>query len=317
MPDDTILLAMELSSRRLADVRRRVSDADVIALAPEELLAHAPRATAIAAWGDLSPALGPLVAAAGRLTWVHCLGGEAGDLAAAAARHPARPRVTWRKGLGATLTAEHALAALLALAGRVPLAIAHTTRGEWRRRARVQLPGGLAVAGCGPIGAAVARLGAGVGLEVTVLDRGVIPSLPPGVAVLGAGDRERLLRRSHNLVVALPASARGWLGPDAIRRLPEGALVVVLSPPGIADEEALGQALRAGALGGVAVLGPRQHDPPPALAEHPGAVVSPVDLGQWPAVLPPALGSFLRCRASLRARSALPQGVVALDPSSS
>lgn len=316
MPTDTILLAMELSPQVLAEIRARIPAATTVAAAPRKLLEHAPLATALAAWGDLSPILPSLVAAAPQLTWVHCLGGDATDLGCAALRHPGRPRVTWRRGLGATLVAEHTLAALLALRGRVPLHIAQAARGEWRHAARTELAGPLGIAGCGPIGAAVARLGAAMGLAVTVLDHGPTASLPRQVAVLDEAGRRELLRQSQNLVVALPARAQGWLGRDEIQLLPPRAQVVNLAPPGVVDEAALGEALRSGALAGIALLGPRREPPPPML-DHPGTILSPIDLAHWPALQIPALRSFLRSMACLATGAHLPQGVTTFEPSSS
>jgi phosphoglycerate dehydrogenase-like enzyme len=111
----------------------------------------------------------------------------------------------------------------------------------------------LGVAGLGPIGLEVARLGRALRMQVIGLRRRVRGDEPCETWELPR--LRELLPSLDHLVLALPLAAetRHLLDADALARMKPGATLVNVGRGALVDETALADALRAGRLGGAAL----------------------------------------------------------------
>jgi len=151
-------------------------------------------------------------------------------------------------------TADTAFALLLAAARRVPEADQFLRQGQWTA-ANAWAPdffvgkdvsgATLGIVGLGEIGRAVARRGAGFGMEVLAWNR--TPRDVPGVAMV---ELDELLQRSDfvSIHVALSAQTRNLLDAGRIGLMKPGAVLVNTARGGIVDERALAAALAGGGL---------------------------------------------------------------------
>jgi glyoxylate reductase len=159
-------------------------------------------------------------------------------------------------------TADLAFALLLALARRIVAGAATVRSGEWRTwepasDLGADLAGAtLGIVGWGRIGRAVARRAEGFGLEV------VHSSRSSGI------DLGELLERSDfvSLHCPLTPETHHLIGPRALARMKETALLVNTARGGVVDQDALRSALHDGAIAGAAL---DVTDPEPLPADHP------------------------------------------------
>lgn len=168
---------------------------------------------------------------------------------------PPGVRVANARGVHEPEMPEFALAMILALARRVPQALAQQARREWRMFAGLRLEGAtVGILGLGAIGQSLARRCAALGMRVVGTRRGGEP-LTHVDAVHPPGETDRVLRESDVVVVLLPLTpeTEGLLDGAALARMKRHALLVNLARGGIVDEAALAAALEAGQLGGAAV----------------------------------------------------------------
>ncbi len=166
---------------------------------------------------------------------------------------------------GNTIAAtEHTFAVLLALARRIPDAVASLRSGRWDRSAFVgtELRGKtLGVVGLGRIGQEVARRAQAFGMRVCGYD----PFLPAERAEamgIAFGTVDAVVAQSDVLTVHTPLTpqTRGMIGARELAALPRGALVLNCARGGIIDETALFEALSSGHLGG-AGMDVFEHEP--------------------------------------------------------
>lgn len=158
--------------------------------------------------------------------------------------------VTITPGANTTAVAELTLGSILALARRLPQAVAATRAGSWSRSTGWELSGKtLGVIGYGRIGQAVADLGRAFGMQVVASD----PFAPPtdGTPALTV---EELLGQADvvTLHVGLSEDTRHLIDGSAIARMKPGAVLVNTARGGLVDEDALADALRTGHLSGAA-----------------------------------------------------------------
>lgn len=148
--------------------------------------------------------------------------------------------------------AELAVAMMLGISRRFVAHRDHFRRHEWTRLETHMLRGRtVGVVGLGRIGREVVRLVTAFGAHVLGSDPVADDSWAAGAGV-ELTDLDDLVRRSD--IVTLHA-ARGSgnpviLGPDEIRSMREGAVVINLARGGMVDERALADALRSGRLAG-------------------------------------------------------------------
>ena len=169
--------------------------------------------------------------------------------------------VTNTPGANTTAVAELTLASILALARRLPQAVAATRAGSWSRRTGWELSGKtLGVIGYGRIGRAVADLGRAFGMRVVASD----PFAPPtdGTPLLMV---DELLEQADvvTLHVGLSDDTRHLIDGAALARMKPSAFLVNTARGGLIDEDALAEALQSGRLSGAAADA-FEHEPPGA-----------------------------------------------------
>lgn len=150
---------------------------------------------------------------------------------------------------------------------------------RWQPRLRPLLADlTVGVLGLGSLGSTIAERLAGFGAEVIGICRHARPA--DHVRRVVAADRWRsALPYCQALVLAAPLTpaTRGMVDGDALRQLPQGALLINVARGELIDEGALLEALRSGHLGG-AVLDAFSQEPLPAddpLWSEPGAWLTP------------------------------------------
>jgi len=216
--------------------------------------------------------------AATRLRLVH-LAGSGTDRFLPAPGLPGSVVVANARGLSAAAMAEFALAAVLALAKRLPRAYGNQLARRWQATPPVVLAGGRAVVlGAGPVGRAVGRLLRAVGLSVVGVRR-TAEACAEFDRTVTVDRLDAELAQAQVLVVAAPLTSdtRGLLDEARLRRCPPGTLLVNVSRGGIVDEEAVASLLHSGHLGGAA-LDTFAHEPLPVsspLWSAPDALLTP------------------------------------------
>ena len=198
------------------------------------------------------------------------------DLAAAAHRGVT---VCNTPGVNAHAVAEHTMALMLAVARRIPGIDREMRSGAWPRDMLVQLDGKtLAVFGSGAIGARVAQLARGFGMEVlTWSARGGTPAT-----------KDDCLRRADfvTLHLRLVPETQGFIGRREFALMKPGAYLVNTGRGALVDRDALIEALASRRIAGAGL--DVFHEEPvksgdPLLAS-PYTVLSPHNAGQTPEV---------------------------------
>jgi D-3-phosphoglycerate dehydrogenase len=153
-------------------------------------------------------------------------------------------RVHTIKGYGDTAVAEHTVALIFTAARDVARMDREVRSGVWTPQEGVQLLGKtLGVVGLGGIGAEVARIGKGLGMEVVAYNR--TPRPDAGVPQVNI---DTLLAKSDvvSLNLVLNDETRGFLSKERIARMKPGAILVNTARGALADEAALIAALQSG-----------------------------------------------------------------------
>jgi glyoxylate reductase len=159
-------------------------------------------------------------------------------------------------------TADLAFALLMASARRIPEAAAFAHSGEWSTWDPGAFLGHevhgatLGIIGLGRIGQAMARRGAGFGMEVLTTETRDQHNL------------EHLLSRSDFVSIHLPLTAgtRHLIGADAFQLMKPTAILINTARGPIVDQAALAEALHTGQIGGAAL---DVTDPEPLPADDP------------------------------------------------
>jgi D-3-phosphoglycerate dehydrogenase / 2-oxoglutarate reductase len=157
-----------------------------------------------------------------------------------------------------TSAAEHTIGLLVALARNIPQAHAALKQGRWERSTwgGIELEGKtLGVLGFGRIGQQVARRALGLGMRVVAYDPFVAKERFRELGVERGESPDDVLGAAEFLTLHLPLTAdtRGFLGRDAIEKLPAGARVINAARGELVVEEALADALRSGRLAAAAL----------------------------------------------------------------
>jgi D-3-phosphoglycerate dehydrogenase len=198
------------------------------------------------------------------------------DLAAAARRGVT---VCNTPGANAYAVAEHALALALAVARKIPQIDREMRGGAWPREMLMQLCGKtLGVFGTGSIGARVAHLGRGIGMDV----------LTWSARKDTAAAKDDILRRADvvSLHVRLTPESRGFIGAREFGLMKAGAILVNTGRGALVDRDALLAALGAGRIGGAGldVFHDEPLRPDDELLGCASAVLTPHNAGQTPEV---------------------------------
>jgi len=157
-----------------------------------------------------------------------------------------------------TSAAEHTVGLLVALARNIPQAHAALKQGRWERSAwgGVELEAKtLGVLGFGRIGQQVARRALGLGMRVVAYDPFVAKERFRELGAERVETADEVLSVAEFLTLHLPLTpeTRGFLGREAIAKLPDAARVINAARGELVDEEALIEALRSGKLASAAI----------------------------------------------------------------
>lgn len=182
-------------------------------------------------------------------------------------------------GVNAGAVAEHTVALILAVARRIPGIEREMRDGGWPRDMLVQLHGKtLAVFGSGAIGARVAQLAQGFGMEVLTWSA-------RGDTVAA---KEEYLRRADfiTLHLRLAPETRGFIGRREFTLMKREAFLVNTGRGALVDRDALLEALagRRIAGAGLDVFHEEPLKPGDPLLSSPNTVLSPHNAGQTPEV---------------------------------
>jgi D-3-phosphoglycerate dehydrogenase len=150
------------------------------------------------------------------------------------------------KGYGDTAVAEHAIALMWAAARGIAAMDSGMRAGHWFRTEGMELTGKtIGLLGYGGIGAEVARIAHGSGMNVQAWNR--TPKQAPQVTFT---DLDTLLATSDVLSIHLLLNdqTKGLLSRDRIGRMKTGAILVNTARGALVDETAMIAALRTGHL---------------------------------------------------------------------
>ncbi len=167
-------------------------------------------------------------------------------------------------------TAEHTLALLMAMARRIPQAVASLRAGRWERKRfiGVELQGKtLGIVGLGRIGRVVASRARAFGMSIVAYDPFIQPEQARDLEV-ETTTLEEVLARADFLTIHTPLTAdtRSLLGRDAFARMKQGVRIINCARGGLVDERALLEAIKEGRVAGAA-LDVFEEEPPSA--DHP------------------------------------------------
>jgi D-3-phosphoglycerate dehydrogenase len=174
---------------------------------------------------------------------------------------------------GSTSVAEHALAMMLALIRRIAAADRSLREGRWEpgRFQGIELRGKtLGIVGLGPIGAEMARLGAGIGMRMIAWTRRASPGrAPAGVEMVPL---EALFERADvvSLHLAYSRETEGLISRALLARMRPGAWFVNTARARLVDNAALAELLAAGRIRGAAL---DVHETEPTPVPHPLAAL--------------------------------------------
>jgi D-3-phosphoglycerate dehydrogenase len=184
-------------------------------------------------------------------------------------------------GANSNSAAEHAVALMLSLCRKIPVAAHSMSEGKWDRKAfeGSELRGKtLGILGLGRIGTTVAKIAHGFGMTVIALDPYVVPqhALSLGVELLPL---EQVLARADiiTLHLALTDDTRHLINAARIALMKKGAMIVNAARGALIDDAALIAALQSGQLAGAA-LDVFEPEPLPAdspLRKAPNIVLTP------------------------------------------
>jgi D-3-phosphoglycerate dehydrogenase len=150
------------------------------------------------------------------------------------------------KGYGDTAVAEHTIALMFAAARGIAGMDRAVRAGSWEPREGVQLLGKtLGVVGLGGIGQEVARIGAGIGMEVIAWNRTPRDAAPAKLVAL-----DELLARADvvSLNLVLNDETRNFLDAARLAKLKPGCILVNTARAALVEEAALKDALAAGRI---------------------------------------------------------------------
>jgi D-3-phosphoglycerate dehydrogenase len=166
-------------------------------------------------------------------------------------------------------TCELTMGMMLALARKIPSAVASTRQGKWEKKqfAGCELHGKtLGIVGLGRIGREVARRAAAFGMSVLAADPFCTPDMAKRAEVKLV-PLEQVLREADFITIHAPLTddTRGMIGPQQFNLMKDGVYLINCARGGIVDEAALVAALQSGKVAGCA-LDVFEKEPP---GDHP------------------------------------------------
>jgi phosphoglycerate dehydrogenase-like enzyme len=222
------------------------------------------------------------VKAAKKLRWIHSTAAAVHQLMSPELR--ARDIVvTNARFVHGPVVAEHAIALMLALAKRLPLAVRYQQQHVWAQEQITyqhphpkELAGStLGLVGYGAIGTEVARCAIALGMRVLVVrqhpqkNNNALSSRVEGplssAEIFGPDRLDEIIAQSDFLVLAAPLTetTRYLINAERLARMRPGAYLINVARGPLIDEAALAAALRNRRIGGAA-LDVFDHEPLPA-----------------------------------------------------
>lgn len=197
-------------------------------------------------------------------------------------------------GLHSVSIPEHVLGLMLALARNFHEAMRIQARASWERFGVIAYGGGikeldgsnLAILGAGAIGAALARLGAALNMNVRVMRRRPDKPVPGAEAVVGPEKKLELLAWADFVVLATPLTPEtdDMIDREALAAMRSSAYLINIARGEVVDDDALVDALRRGAIAG-AGLDTFREEPLPSSSPYwtlPNCIVTPHISGYTP-----------------------------------
>jgi phosphoglycerate dehydrogenase-like enzyme len=197
-------------------------------------------------------------------------------------------------GLHSVSIPEHVLGLMIALARNFHEAARLQARAAWERFPVIAFGGGikeldgsnLAIFGAGAIGAALARLGSALGMKVRILRRRPGRPVEGAEAVVGPERKLELLSWADFVVLATPLTreTENLIDQGALRAMKSSAYLINIARGECIDDEALLEALRAGAIAGAGLDTFRDEPLPPSSPYWalPSVIVTPHISGYTP-----------------------------------
>ena len=154
-------------------------------------------------------------------------------------------------------TAEHTVAMMFALARKIPLAVQSVKGGRWERSKFVGselYSKVLGVIGLGRVGSTVARLAAGLEMNVIAYDPFISDEAVERRGVKPVS-LDELLAQSDYVTLHVPKTPEtaGLIGTGEIAKMRPGVRIINCARGGLLDEAAAAEALDSGQLAGVAI----------------------------------------------------------------
>jgi len=273
-----VLVCDPIAAEGLALLRERAEVVDACALDRAGLLAAIADADA-AILRSATAIDAELIAAAPRLKVIARAGVGVDNIDLEAATRHGIAVVNTPTG-NTIAAAEHALAMLLALARRIPLADAALKSGRWAKReatGRQLYRKTLGLVGLGKIGREVAQRARAFEMTVIAHD----PFVPDErIAELGVEPvaLDELLARADvvSLHATLTDESRRMIGAEQLAAMKPGVLLVNCARGGLVDEAALIEALRSGNVAGAALdVFDDEPEPNAELVALPNVVATP------------------------------------------
>jgi D-3-phosphoglycerate dehydrogenase / 2-oxoglutarate reductase len=178
----------------------------------------------------------------------------------------------------AAAAAELAIGLMFALARKIPQAAESMRQGIWEKKKfmGVEIAGKtLGVVGLGNIGRQAAERGVGLKMNVIGYDPFPPKQLPAGVKLASL---DEVITKSDFITLHVPLTpeTKGLFGTATLAKMKKGSYLVNCARGGIADEDAVLEALKSGQLGGAAldVFGKEPPEPSP-LFQHENLIASP------------------------------------------
>jgi phosphoglycerate dehydrogenase-like enzyme len=297
-----------LPEAQVARIAARLPDDEVVgAREPDERRREFPSADVIVT----TKLKGEEFALARRLRWIHTTAVGVGPLLSREAV-ASDVVITNARGSHSEAIAEHAIALVLALRRHLHVAAARQAAREWaqieiqERRVATLPHSHLVVVGLGSIGARVAELGRGLGMQVTGVRRRVGEPPPAGVSEVVAPDRLRdALGRADAVVLAVPTTSqtRALIGEPELEAMRPSAVLVNIARGQLIDDAALVRALETGKIAG-AGLDAFHEEPLPAAHPYwtlPNVLMTPHTAAfagdYWPPVVEQFLENMRRYKA--------------------
>jgi D-3-phosphoglycerate dehydrogenase len=244
-----------------ADLIQRLCDADAVFL-------------------DYSVMDAEVIAACPKLKFICFFGIGYGNCINVAAATKHGVTVSYTPGYGATAVAEYTLGLMLSLTRHIAASYYSLKHGEWlsAKFQGVDLKGKtLGIVGLGPIGADVARLGAGIGMSVLGWTRNATPARAQQGLRLVALEDLFAAADVVTLHLSLNAQTERLISRALLEKMKPTAYFINTSRAKLVDNQALAELLQQGKIAGAA-LDVHEEEPAPmnyVFASLPNVVATP------------------------------------------